>query len=63
MDKSIEYRKQAFEEALVLVQKVVSIYGVQEYSRGEGFEALTMTETDQVINHIITIADWLLGEN
>ncbi len=54
-------RTEAWVTASKLVQPIVNEYELEDYPVGPMFTASTNTKVDQHINHIMNVADWLLG--
>jgi len=54
-------RTEAWVTASGLVQPLVLDHGLEAYPIGQIFSASTNTKVDQHINHIMNVADWLLG--
>ncbi len=66
-NETLEQRKVAFEVARALLQPICEVFPLEAYrittSSSGPFSTppgITMTPSEQVINMIITVADWLM---
>lgn len=62
--RHINLRQEAWNIATELIDPIIAEHGLETFRTGPPFgHTTTFTKVDQHIDHVIRIADWLIGDN
>lgn len=60
----MEEKLQAWQMASELVEPIIEKHGLEKYSSGVIFQSTsTFTAVDQHVDHILRVANWLMGKD
>jgi len=61
--EDVATRRVAWEASQEMVKPIIEAHGLEQYSSGDQLfvKGAIVTKVDQNIDHILRVADWLLG--